>query len=83
MPTLAQIARERKGQLKQLSLMSRKVDAEQEKLEREVKRVINRKQAVPELADAIRLIELARLVVTALDNLLKVLDALSTSWSNT
>jgi hypothetical protein len=83
MATLAQISRERKGQLKQLSLASRKVDAVQEALEREVKRIISRKKAVPETADALRLIELARAVVVAVEAILKILDALSTSWGNT
>jgi len=50
--TLASVASERKKQLRSLLIASRRLDAEQEKLEREIKRLVVRKKGVPELADA-------------------------------
>ena len=81
MATLAEIGRQRKGQLKNLMLASRKLDSEQEKFEREVKRIVNRKQAVPERSDAQRLIALLRAVSMALDALATILESLGVSWS--
>lgn len=82
MATLKEISRQRKGQLKNLLLSSRKLDAVQEAFEREVKRITVRKQAVPELADAQRLIVLLRAVSAALDALATILESLSVSWSS-
>jgi 16S rRNA G1207 methylase RsmC len=59
---------------------SRRLDAKQESLEREVKRLINRKKAVPELADAERLTGLALQVESELQNIAGVFSALGTSW---
>ena len=83
MATLAEIARQRKIQLKQLLLASRKLDAAQETLEREVKRLVTRKQSIPEVSDAQRLIQLSRGVEGALTNMVNVITTLSGSWAAT
>lgn len=80
MATLASVARERKSDLRTLMVASRKLDAEQEKLEREVKRLLTRKKAVPEVADAERLAGLAQGVNAALGNMVSVIEAVSQSW---
>lgn len=80
MATLASVARERKAQLRQLMVASRKLDAQQERLEREVKRIINRKKGVPELADGERLTVMAQQVEQALSNVVQVIQAVSQSW---
>lgn len=80
MATLAAVARERKQQLRQLMVASRKLDAAQESLEREVKRLIVRKRSVPELQDAERLTMLAQGVNTGLQNMISVIDNVSQSW---
>jgi hypothetical protein len=82
MATLREISRQKKGQLKSLMLGSRKLDAAQESFEREVKRIVVRKQAVPEVADAQRLVVLLRAVSAALDALATILESLSVSWSS-
>jgi len=78
--TIAAIARERKGQLRQLMVASRKLDAAQESLEREVKRLTTRKRAVPEIADAERLSGLAIQVSAALDNMAGVIRTMAQAW---
>ena len=80
MATLAAVARERRQQLRQLMVASRKLDAVQESLEREVKRIINRKRAVPELADAERLGTMAQNVNGALSAMVSVIESVAQSW---
>lgn len=80
MATLASIARERKSQLRQLMVASRKLDAAQEALEREVKRLTTRKKAVPEVADAERLSGLAIQVSAALDSMAGVIQTMAQAW---
>lgn len=80
MATLASVARERKSDLRTLMVASLKLDAEQEKLEREVRRLLARKKAVPEVADAERLAGLAQGVNAALGNMVSVIEAVSQSW---
>lgn len=80
--TLAQIARERKAQLRQLMVASRKLDAAQESLEREVKRIMVRKRAVPELADAERLAQMTLNVESALAVMASVISSLGMSWGS-
>lgn len=83
MASLAEIGRERKKQLRDLLLSSRKLDAAQEKLEREVRRLVNRKKSVPEVADAERLTQLAQGVNSALGNMASVISSVSRSWGAT
>lgn len=80
MATLAAVARERKAQLRQLMVASRKLDAQQEALEREVKRLLTRKRSVPELADAERLTNLAQGVNGALNTMASVISSVAQSW---
>lgn len=83
MATLASVAKERKTQLKQLSVASRRLDAKQEMLEREVKRLQTRKRSIPELADAERLAGLALAVEGELVNMSAVIAAMAVSWGST
>lgn len=81
MATLAELARARKAQLKSLMLASRRLDAAQESLERECKRLINRKNSVPEASDAARLIGLAQGTNKELQNMSALLATLARAWS--
>lgn len=81
MANLSEVARQRKSQLRQLMLASRKLDAAQETLEREVKRLVNRKQSVPEVADAQRLTGMAQAVEGALTAMVNVISDVAASWS--
>lgn len=80
MATLAAVAKDRKAQLRQLMVASRRLDATQESLEREVKRLITRKKSVPELADAERLATMAQAVETSLSNMASVISSVAQSW---
>jgi len=80
MATLASVARERKAQLRQLLVASRKLDASQETLEREIKRIVTRKRSVPELADAERLATMAQAVEGSLAGMVSVIQSVSQSW---
>lgn len=80
MATLSAIARDRKAQLRQLMVASRKLDATQEALEREIKRLLVRKRAVPELADAERLGVMVQAVNSSLSGMVAVIDNVSQSW---
>lgn len=80
MATLASVARERKTQLRQLMIASRKLDAAQEALEREIKRLVVRKKSVPELSDAERLGTMAQVVEGALSGMASVIASVSQSW---
>lgn len=80
MATLQSVARDRKAQLRQLLVASRKLDAAQESLEREIKRIVSRKRSVPELADATRLAGMAQVVEGALSNMVQVISSVSQSW---
>lgn len=82
MPTLASVARDRKSQLKSLMIASRRLDADQEKLEREIKRIVNRKKGVPELEDAERLATLATKTASSLDQMVQVIQNVATSWGS-
>ena len=59
---------------------SRKLDATQEALEREIKRLLVRKRAVPELADAERLGVMVQSVNSSLSGMVSVIDNVSQSW---
>lgn len=80
MATLASVARDRKSQLRLLLMSSRKLDAAQESLEREIKRIVARKKSVPELADATRLGQMAQVVEGALGGMVSVISSVSQSW---
>lgn len=80
MATLANVARERKAQLRQLRIASRRLDTKQEALEREIKRIINRKKAIPELKDGERLATLATAIAVEMNSVAGVIQSLSQSW---
>lgn len=80
MASIAEVARQRRADLRLLLKASRKVDAVQEVMEREVKRLVNRKNAVPEQADAIRVLEQARAIDDELANFVNVVTAMGTKW---
>lgn len=75
MATVAQVARDRKNVLKALLQKSKMLDARQEALEREVKRLVARKKAVPEVVDMERLIGLADASAAALDTMVQAIRA--------
>jgi len=83
MATIASVARDRRNALKSVMTASLKLDAKQEALEREVKRIRNRKRAVPEAEDMVRLISLADTVAQALDQMVAVIKAASDSFRMT
>jgi len=80
MAALSAIARDRKAQLRQLMVASRKLDATQESLEREIRRLLVRKRAVPELADAERLGVMVQAVNSSLAGMVSVIDNVAQSW---
>lgn len=80
MATLAEIGRQRKAQLRQLKVASRKLDAAQESLEREINRIIARKKSVPELADAERLTSMSLQVEASLSAMVAVIVNVSQTW---
>lgn len=82
MATLQSVARQRKADLRQILKESRKVDAAQERLEREVKRLATRKNAVPEMADAERLLQMTMDVDNQLASFAKVVTSLSQAWKS-
>jgi len=65
--TIGQKVRVRKEGLRRLQRASLSLDAAQEKVEREVKRLLNRKKAIPEAADMERVLSLIAQVSGALD----------------
>lgn len=80
MATLASIAKQRKADLRTLLFVSRKLDAAQEKLERECKRLITRKRAIPEVQDAQRLVTLIAATNTTLNAMMEVVDRFERAW---
>lgn len=81
MASLQEIARARRSDFRLLLQASRKLDAAQERLEREVKRIVSRKNAVPEAADAARIIGLAQQTATALSDMSALLQTISQHWA--
>lgn len=78
---LSGIARKRKQDLRQLKVYSRKLDAAQENLEREINRLINRKRSIPELSDYTRLGEMANAVDMATTSFVQALASMGTTWT--
>lgn len=67
--SLSAEANKRKQSLRNLSKLSRRLDADQEKLEREIKRILNRKRAVPDLADIDRIVKMCAEVSASVNDL--------------
>ena len=80
MATLAEVARNRKEGLKRLQKSSLTLDAQQERVEREVKRLITRKRSVPEAGDMVRVLTLISSVAQSLDNMTAVANDLLQSY---
>lgn len=78
MATLASVARDRKNALKSLQKASLKLDATQETVEREIKRLLTRKRSVPEAADMERVISQIGQVSQSLNDLLRLAQELLT-----
>ena len=76
MGTLAELARQRKEGLRRLQKASLNLDAQQEKVEREVKRLLTRKKSIPESSDMQRVLGLISNVSTALDGISQVANDL-------
>jgi len=81
--TLAEIARARKSDFRRLLKSSRSLDASQERLEREVKRLTTRKNSVPEAADAARVVTMLGDTQQALNQMAELMSAIASSWSST
>jgi len=79
--TLSAIGRARRANLRDLSKASRALDARQEILEREVKRLQVRRSKVPELADAQRLAAMAGQVSQALSSMISVIESVAQAWT--
>ena len=79
---LTALGRRRRADLKQLKVLSRRLDAAQERLEREVSRLLNRKRAIPELTDYQRLADMAQGVDEAVTSFANSLYAMGVSWTN-
>lgn len=80
MASLAEIARQRRADLKLILKASRKVDAVQETLEREVKRLVSRKTSIPEQADSARLLEMTKAVDDELADFVSLVSSMSQKW---
>jgi len=83
MATLAEIARARRADFRELLKASRMLDAAQEKVEREIKRIVSRKNAVPEAADAARINDLLRGTADEITNLSQLMARIAKGWSLT
>jgi hypothetical protein len=83
MANLAQIASARKRDFRLLLKSSRNLDAKQEALEREIKRLTTRKNAVPEVADALRITGLIGNTQTALNEMSNLMESIARNWAAT
>jgi len=83
MATLQEIARARRADFRQLLKASRALDASQEKVEREIKRLVSRKQSVPEAADAERIIGLIGETANQLQSISTLMEKIASSWAMT
>lgn len=80
MASLADIARARRADFRRLLKSSRTLDASQEALEREIKRLTTRKTKVPEVEDAQRILGLMGTVQAALNDMASLMETISTNW---
>jgi len=83
MATLAEIGRARRGDFRRLLQASRALDASQEKVEREIKRLVARKKAVPETEDARRIITLLGGVTTSITAMNNLMSQIVKNWGTT
>ena len=78
---LTALSRKRKSDLRQLKVYSRRLDASQERLEREINRLINRKRALPELGDYQRLSQMADKVDQDIAVFANALYSMGVTWT--
>jgi len=81
MASLSELASQRKSDLKAISKWTRAWDAKQEAFEREVKRLTNRKRAIPDAADLKRLENMLSASADAFDILADLMVDLAGSWT--
>jgi len=81
MATLKEIARARKSDFRLLLKASRSLDAAQEKVEREIKRLVNRKNSVPEAADAERIAQLIDATSDELGSISNLMTKIAQTWT--
>lgn len=79
---LTTLGRRRKSDLRQLKVFSRRLDAAQEKLEREITRLVNRKRSLPELSDYQRLSSMTEAVDQATTAFANALYSMGVSWTS-
>lgn len=82
MPTMLQMASARRKSLRILLQLSRRVNTAQEALDREIKRIINRKQAVPELKDMERIVDLCATVEAKTGDVSEGALSIARDWTN-
>jgi len=83
MATLADIAKRRRADFREILRLSRALDAAQERVEREIKRLVSRKKAIPEVADAQRVLSLISVTNQALSAIADQFKKLVSSWGAT
>lgn len=83
MASLQEIARVRRADFRQLLKASRNLDAKQEALEREIKRLTTRKNSVPEAADAARIAGLITATGSALTEMTALMQSIAQNWAST
>lgn len=81
MATIAEIARQRRADFRELLKASRALDAAQEKLEREIKRLTTRKDKVPEVDDAERIANLMSGTQNELNNMATLMKTIAQHWA--
>jgi len=81
MATLAEISRARKADFRLLLKASRSLDAAQEKVEREIKRLVSRKNSVPEAADADRIAGLISQTADELGSISNLMTKIAQTWT--
>lgn len=79
--TVTQVGRKRRADLRQILSASKKLDAAQETLEREIRRMISRKRMLPELSDYQRLYTMLQATDDALGSMVSVVASLGATWA--
>jgi hypothetical protein len=82
MANLSEIARARRADFRLLLKSSRNLDAKQEALEREIKRIVSRKNSVPEAADAQRILTLMQGTQQALTEMGNLMETIASHWAS-
>lgn len=75
MATLAQISRERKKVFRNLRSQMRTLDTAQEKAQRRIRQVVNRKRQIPEEKDLMEVSKMLNDVLANLNSLYKIIES--------